>query len=217
MEHTEMPRVLAVVLAIVLSASAFIYAGFAQAQSSTQQPAVTPAPTTTTTPEELEAEAKRMAEQRESIMLNSAKLRRRIKRYRETAWYWQDVMQAPRRRTPFFARASRHNVPKLQRLEGIWKNRAHHAKYRAHRPPMLWAWLCIHRHEAPSWGSNSNPKYKGGLQFDRLFELMYNYKLAISKGRANNWSKWEQIWTAVRAWRSRYFRPWPNTRKPCHV
>jgi hypothetical protein len=46
---------------------------------------------------------------------------------------------------------------------------------------------------------------------------MYNYKLAISKGRANNWSKWEQIWTAVRAWRSHYFRPWPNTRKPCHV
>jgi hypothetical protein len=61
---TEMQRILVVLLAIVLSASAFISAGFAQAQSSTQPPAVTPAPTTTTTPEELAAEAKRKAEQR---------------------------------------------------------------------------------------------------------------------------------------------------------
>jgi hypothetical protein len=212
-----MQRMLVVLLAVVLSVSTAISAGFAQAQSSTQPPAATPAPAITPTPEELAAEAKREAEQHRAMMRKAANLWQRIKRYRKNTWYWQDVMQVPRKRKPFIARASRHNLPKLQRMEGIWKNRAHRTKYRAHRPPMLWAWLCIHRHEAPSWGSNSNPKYKGGLQFDRIFELMYNYKLAISKGRANNWSKWEQIWTAVRAWRSHYFRPWPNTRKPCHV
>jgi hypothetical protein len=210
-----MQRTLAVVLVAVLSASAAISAGLAQAQSSTQPPAVTPAPSTTTTPEQLAAEAKRKAEQQQAMMAKAAKLRLRIKKYRKVTWRWQDVMQAARKHKPYFAHTSRHNVPNLKRLVRIWKNSAMRANKRAHQPPPgMWAWLCIHRHEGP-WNSNTNPIYDGGLQMDMTFQRMYGAKWLRLKGPAYNWTPLEQIWTAVRAWRTRGFYPWPNTARAC--
>jgi FAD/FMN-containing dehydrogenase len=211
-----MQRMVVVLLAIMLSVSAAISAGFAQAQSSTEPPAVTPAPGITPTPEEFEAEAKRKAEQHRAITRKAAKLRQRIKLYRKNTWYWQDVMQVARKHKPAVAKSSRHDVPKLQWLVRIWKNRARHAKYHVHHPPYLRSWLCIHRHEGP-WNSSTNPVYDGGLQMDYTFQRMYGARWLRLKGRAYNWTMWEQIWTAVRAWRKRWFGPWPNTRKPCGV
>jgi hypothetical protein len=213
-----MQRILVVLLVAVLSVSAAIFATFAQAQSSTQ-PAATPVPapeaTVTPSPEELAAaEIKRKAEHR-VLMIKARNLRKKVQHYRARTWYWRSVMQKHNKRRPFFAHASR-NIPRLKYLVKVWKKRFRRASWQAHHPPMLWAWLCIHRHEGP-WNSNTNPKYDGGLQMDYIFQRMYGARWLRLKGPAYNWTMWEQIWSAVRAWRSRYFSPWPNTRKPCHV
>jgi hypothetical protein len=208
-----MPKRLLAVVAVVLIMTAAIFAAFAQAQSSPQPPAATPGGTPTPQ-EQAAAEVQRKVEE-EAQAVQAAKLRAQVKHYRGSTWYWRDVMSKPRMKRPFFAHASR-NIPRLQYLVKVWKKRAKRARYRAHHPPMLWAWLCIHRHEGP-WNSSTNPKYDGGLQMDYDFQRTYGARWLRLKGPAYNWTKWEQIWTAVRAWRTRYFTPWPNTRIPCGV
>jgi hypothetical protein len=164
----------------------------------------------------------RQAEQRKLLRKKLRKLRARVKRDRLATWHWQGVMLKPRsgaRRN--LARMS--EMPALRRHGRLWHERKLRANYQAHHPPMLWAWLCIHRHEAAwdnpglTWDGRPSPYY-GGLQMDRTFQATYNPRLYRQKGTANNWTMWEQIWTAVKAYRSgRGFGPWPNTRKPCGV
>jgi hypothetical protein len=53
---------------------------------------------------------------------------------------------------------------------------------------------------------------------DHDFMNTYNHRLYRRKGTANHWTKWEQIWTAVKAYFSgRGFGPWPQTRRACGV
>lgn len=211
-----MPRLRALFAVAVLLCCLLVSVALAQSpEPSSTPPAATPVPTTTPTPEQVEA-AQRRAERREAHLVK--KLRDKIRYHRGQTNYWRGVM---------FKKPLRVRYKKLMGLNSIQlkgvlkyaKKARHRARYHAERPPMLWAWLCIHSHEASSWDSTSNPKYKGGLQFDRTFELMYNPKLAYEKGRASAWTKWEQIWTAVKAafWRGRGFGPWPKTRIPCGV
>jgi hypothetical protein len=182
--------------------------GFAPLQAASPAPTVSP-------------EEQRTA-QRKLLRKKLRKIRARVKRDRLATWHWQDVMLKPRsgvRRN--LARMS--ELPVLRRHGKLWHARKLRANYQAHHPPMLWAWLCIHRHEAAwnnpglTWDGRPSPYY-GGLQMDRTFQATYNPRLYRLKGTANNWTKWEQIWTALKAYFSRRgFGPWPNTRIPCGV
>src|SRR5262245_52076391 len=83
----------------------------------------------------------------------------------------------------------------------------------AARPPHYSAWLCIHRYEG-SWTDRGAP-YWGGLQMDYGFMRTYGGALLRRKGTADHWTPLEQMWVAERAWRTRGFRPWPNTARYC--
>lgn len=135
-----------------------------------------------------------------------------IERLRARTWYWQRVMgvQPSRVRARTLAATS---VERLRRLELLWHRRERRAARKAHHPPHLSAWLCIHRYEG-SW-SDSGAPYYGGLQMSYSFQEAYGGWLLHSKGTADHWSPLEQIWTAVRAQRVRGFTPWPNTARFC--
>jgi hypothetical protein len=212
-----MPRRLIVAALAVMAVAATAYAALAQAQVA-PTPISTPNTTAAVTPtpqEQAVAEAKRKAELR-ARALRARHLRHVIKKYRSRTWYWLDVMGKPRKNKPYFVGASR-NLGHLKKMLHVWKKRARRARYRGHHPPMLGAWLCIHRHEGP-WNSSTNPKYDGGLQMDDNFQNTYGARWRRLKGPAYNWTMWEQIWTAVKAYFSgRGFTPWPHTRIPCGV
>lgn len=108
-----------------------------------------------------------------------------------------------------------HSTRWLRVRARMWRRRERHAYRRAHHPPRFGAWLCIHRYEG-SWQDAGAPYY-GGLQMDLSFQETYGRWLLRTKGTANHWSPLEQIWVAVRAWRSRGFSPWPNTARYCGV
>ena len=58
--------------------------------------------------------------------------------------------------------------------------------------------------------------YYGGLQMDLTFQRSYGSFLLRSKGTANRWTPYEQMWVAERAYESgRGFYPWPNTARSC--
>lgn len=101
------------------------------------------------------------------------------------------------------------------RLAKHWLRREHQAWRLAHHPPALRDWYCIHRYEG-SWTDHNAP-YWGGLQMDYSFQSTYSPWLLRHRGTADNWTPLEQIWTAVRAWHSRGFSPWPNTARDCGV
>jgi hypothetical protein len=113
--------------------------------------------------------------------------------------------------------ASRTNdVEQRQLILNAWKRKAVLRRRQAQRPPLLRAWLCIKRYEGP-W-DDPNPPYYGGLQMDLQFQRMYGFDLLRRKGTANRWTPLEQIWVAVRAYRSgRGFYPWPNTARYCNL
>jgi hypothetical protein len=95
-----------------------------------------------------------------------------------------------------------------------WVRKAYWARWHGHRPPHLAAWLCIHRYEG-SWQDRYAPYY-GGLQMDLSFQRQYGPGLLRRKGTADHWTRFEQIWVAVRAYRAgRGFYPWPNTARYC--
>jgi hypothetical protein len=135
-----------------------------------------------------------------------------IKQARDTAWYWADVMQAPRAHYSASAERTHSLRYRLWQLR-LWQGRAQAAKWRAAHPPHLAAWLCIHRYEG-SW-TDPNAPYYGGLQFSSWFEQTYNAALYRSKGDANHWTPLEQMWTAERGWKDSGFRPWPTTARYC--
>lgn len=99
-------------------------------------------------------------------------------------------------------------------LRDAWRRRAHRARHRAHNPPHLSEWRCIHRFEG-SWKDPNSP-YFGGLQMDIAFQRMYGGRLLRRKGTADNWAPYEQMWIAERALRAgRGFHPWPLTARRC--
>lgn len=81
-------------------------------------------------------------------------------------------------------------------------------------PPDYSALMCIHHYEG-SWTDSGAP-YWGGLQMDLGFQSHYGGWLLRTKGTADHWTMWEQIWTAEKAIHSgRGFYPWPNTARFC--
>ena len=135
-----------------------------------------------------------------------------VDRFRRQTWYWQRVMGV--RRTPVHIRTLAVSSPvRLRHLARVWQRRFGIAARKAHHPPNLKAWLCIHHYEG-SWKDSGAP-YWGGLQMDISFMQSYGGRLYRTKGTANHWTILEQIWTAVRAERVRGFYPWPNTARFC--
>jgi hypothetical protein len=95
-----------------------------------------------------------------------------------------------------------------------WRIRAERARFRAHHPPHLAEWRCIHRWEG-SWTDPNSPYY-GGLQMDLAFQRAYGLGLLRHKGTANHWAPYEQMWVAERALKAgRGFHPWPLTALRC--
>ena len=95
-----------------------------------------------------------------------------------------------------------------------WRIRAERARFRAHHPPHLAEWRCIHRWEG-SWTDPNSPYY-GGLQMDLTFQRVYGTGLLRHKGTANHWAPYEQMWVAERALKAgRGFHPWPLTARRC--
>lgn len=87
--------------------------------------------------------------------------------------------------------------------------------------PRFGSWVCIHDHEG-AWNDRGDP-FWGGLQMDQTFQRTYgpdlirHYSADGSAGLADEWTEAEQIIVAERAYATRGFGPWPNTRRPCHV
>jgi len=137
----------------------------------------------------------------------------RLHRWRMETWHWQRVMGVPL--TPGGAGRvlASSMAERLHTQSGVWHKREHRAWQRAHHPPLLSGWLCIHHYEG-AWNDEGGP-YWGGLQMDIPFQETYGSWLFRTKGTADRWTPIEQIWVAVHAWRSRGFSPWPSTARAC--
>jgi hypothetical protein len=142
-----------------------------------------------------------------------APLLQQIREDRAKTWRWQRVMGRPR--TKVRPRERRDRSPAyLLRLRDRWNARAARDRKRAHRPPHLRAWRCIHRYEG-AW-NDPNAPYYGGLQMDLSFQRTYGRRLLRSKGTADRWTPLEQMWVAEQAHRAgRGFYPWPTTARLC--
>lgn len=134
-----------------------------------------------------------------------------IARFERQTWHWQRVMGV--RLTPPARMLSDARATAVRHVAAAWERRSAHAYRAAQHPPRLGAWLCIHRYEG-SWTDGGAPYY-GGLQMDLGFQSHYAPWLLRQKGTADHWTPLEQIWTAVRASRTRGFYPWPNTARLC--
>ena len=141
------------------------------------------------------------------------RLASRIATYQHVTWRWERVMGVGRTATEGRV-LSTMRIEDVHRALELWRRRAARAAARAHHPPNVRAWLCIHRYEG-SW-SDAGAPYYGGLQMDAGFMRRYGGWLLRTKGTADHWTPLEQIWTAERARRSgRGFWPWPNTARMC--
>jgi len=139
---------------------------------------------------------------------------REIRHLRHTTWHWQKVMGV--KMTPASHSALRASNTKYRRwvLE-LWHKRANRAQRLARSVPHRSQWLCIHRGEG-AWNAHTGNGYYGGLQMDLSFQRSYGGYLLRVRGTADNWSSYEQMWVAERAFRSgRGFYPWPNTARAC--
>jgi hypothetical protein len=136
-----------------------------------------------------------------------------ILRLKRMTWRWERLMGVPRTMAAGRdLRAVDEGV--LRAVRAKWQRFHRRAYIRAHNPPHLGAWLCIHRYEG-AWTDAGAPYY-GGLQMDWGFMRTYGGWLLRTKGPANNWTPLEQMWVAERAYRSgRGFYPWPNTARYC--
>lgn len=136
-----------------------------------------------------------------------------IRGYRAETWRWQRVMGKPLTPTAYLERVVASPAYRAW-LRDLWKGRAGRARRRAHRPPHLRAWRCIHRHEGP-WRDPDAPYY-GGLQMDLAFQRTYGPRLLRRNGTAERWTPLEQMWTAEKALHAgRGFRPWPVSASRC--
>lgn len=139
----------------------------------------------------------------------------RIHTSRVETWHWERVMGVPRIHELAPRKLESNSTGQLRRLSALWHAREHRAWRHAHHPPLLADWLCIHHYEG-AWNDAGGP-YWGGLQMDLSFQREYGAWLLRAKGTADRWTPIEQIWVAVRAWRTRGFSPWPNTARDCGV
>ncbi len=136
------------------------------------------------------------------------------RRAQATTARWLTVVRGRPPRDSFGLRASA-SAQAVQKLARVWRRRAIAASRRAHHPPRLGAWNCIHHYEG-SW-TDPNAPYWGGLQMDYDFQNAYGAWLLKHEGTANHWTPLEQIWAGVRAWRVRGFEPWSSTAHACGV
>ena len=83
----------------------------------------------------------------------------------------------------------------------VWSGRLVRARKAYHRPPHMYAWMCIHRFEG-AWTDSGAPYY-GGLQMDWAFMHTYGGRFLRAQGPANHWTPVEQMWVAERAYRAR--------------
>lgn len=127
--------------------------------------------------------------------------------------YWLAVVRGtPPRRIASNRKLSAHAAQAFARK---WHRRAIAARRLAHHPPRLEAWNCIHHYEG-SW-TDPNAPYWGGLQMDYSFQNAYGHWLLQHRGTADHWTRLQQIWAGVRAWRVRGFEPWAGTAHLCGV
>jgi hypothetical protein len=143
----------------------------------------------------------------ERLMLATARVRRETNRLRQ--------IMGQRRFSFRVAPGSFASTVEYRRwLHRAWKAQLARTARRFRRPPHLTAWRCIHRYEG-SWKDPDAPYY-GGLQMDLAFQQTYGRTLLRTKGTANRWTRFEQMWVAERALREgRGFHPWPNTARYC--
>jgi len=78
------------------------------------------------------------------------------------------------------------------------------------------AFTCIHKYEG-AWNANTGNGYYGGLQMDYSFMKAYGSEYLRIFGTADKWPPSLQIAVAIKAWSSRGFGPWPNTRRMCRL
>ena len=141
-----------------------------------------------------------------------------IAKVRRETWRWERLMRIRLTSARRVAERTNERDHRLLILKG-WKQLAAKRRRQAQRPPFRNAWLCIYRHERHSrmgWATSTGNGFFGGLQMDMAFQRKYGADLFRRKGTANRWTALEQIWVAVRAYRSgRGFYPWPNTARYC--
>jgi hypothetical protein len=162
------------------------------------------------------------------------RLRDKIAQYIQSAEQWTRVMGAAVRDI-HSRRLASMGLSALRRDAVKWRKVAELTRIRAHHPPHLSDWMCIHSgikdgrwstsldylgggHSVGSgegsWTDSGGP-YWGGLQMNLKFMESYGAQLYHTKGTADHWTPLEQIWTAVKAYASRGFWPWPNTARYC--
>jgi hypothetical protein len=170
--------------------------------------------TTTTEPTTTEAEPTTAPTTTDRYRAERRRILTKIRALRRQTWRWQRLMRVPLTRLTRAAERSESLAFQRWVLQS-WRKKAGKMRRRAHNPPRLQAWLCIHRHEGP-WNANTGNGYYGGLQMDVRFQRTYGADLLRRKGLAHRWGYLEQIWVAERAYRSgRGFYPWPNTARSC--
>ena len=141
-----------------------------------------------------------------------------IDELRAETWRWQRLTMTPLTPTKYTERRARSRAYRTW-VRRLWQRRAAAAERRAESPPRRAQWLCIHRHERnprQGWATRTGNGYYGGLQMDLSFQRAYGAFLLRTKGTADRWTPYEQMWVAERAYRSgRGFYPWPNTARSC--
>jgi hypothetical protein len=197
------------VLAAVLGAALGVQLAAAESR---QAPEATPAPAPVTTPPP-PPPAERTIERGPVVPGPSDRqVLRRIARYRNATWHWQELVGTERTPASGTERETESREYRLWVLR-LWKQRAANARIRAQSPPHEQQWLCIHRYEG-AWDDPGSPYY-GGLQMDIGFQQTYGGHLLQTKGTADHWTPLEQMWVAERAHVTRGFTPWPNTARYC--
>jgi hypothetical protein len=177
--------------------------------TTTETTATTTTTTATTTEAAAETAPNPWAETAQTRALSST-----AAHYRTIARRWWTLMRRPRQRLDPPTAGFQSLLEQRRWRKRAWVRKAYRARRQGHRPPHLAAWLCIHRYEG-SWQDAYAPYY-GGLQMDLTFQRQYAPGLLRRKGTADHWTRFEQIWVAMRAYRAgRGFYPWPLTARYC--
>ena len=169
--------------------------------------------------------------------LEVLRLENDAKRQRQATWQWQKLMGHPLTHTPSRYLANDGSITAVESTAKFWQKQETIAHKRAQHPAHLAAWLCIHsgikagrwspsltylgggyhvaRYGEGSW-TDPNAPYYGGLQMNIGFQQAYGGRLLRSKGTADHWNAYEQMWVAEKAFASgQGFTPWPNTARAC--